>query len=109
MPPAQAEASSHGHTWVGQSLVVTSKGVMRVLQITLTMHADGSAGYLVFVDGLLAASLPGTGPNAMNATTANPELLLDGGRPIFLEVHAGCSLCAAATLLLTASTTLTEG
>ena len=88
---------------------MTSNDMMRVLQITLTTHGDGSAGYLVFVDGLLAASLPGTGTDALNATTANPELLLDGGRPIFLEVHAGCSLCVAASLLSTAGTALTEG
>ncbi len=68
-------------------------------QITLTTHPDGSAGFLVYVDGTLAASLPGTGPNAVNATLANPNLLLDGGRPIFMEVstcasrHSSSSLC----------------
>ena len=58
------------------------------LQITLTTHTDGSAGYEVYVDGMLAAALPGSGSNAVNATLANPQLLLDGGHPIFLQVPA---------------------
>ena len=56
------------------------------LQITLTTHADGSTGYLIYLDGNLAASLPSTDPKALNATLDNVNLLLDGGRPIFLEV-----------------------
>ena len=58
------------------------------LQITVTTHTDGSAGYEVYVDGMLAAALPGSGSNAVNATLANPQLLLDGGHPIFLQVPA---------------------
>ena len=58
------------------------------LQITVTTHTDGSAGYQVYVDGMLAAALPGSGSNALNATLANPQLLLDGGHPIFLQVPA---------------------
>lgn len=55
-------------------------------QVTLTTHADGSAGFVVYVDGNLAASLPSTDPAALNATLDNVNLLLDGGRPIFLQV-----------------------
>lgn len=60
------------------------------LQVTLTTHADGGTGYLVYLDGNLAASLPSTDPKALNATLDNVNLLLDGGRPIFLQVCLPC-------------------
>ncbi|BDA48704.1 hypothetical protein COCOBI_12-3860 [Coccomyxa sp. Obi] len=53
--------------------------------MTVTTHPDGSRGFLVYVDGNLAASLPSTDPNALNATLDNVNLLLDGGRPIFFQ------------------------
>ncbi len=55
-------------------------------QVTVSTHPDGSRGFLVYLDGNLAASLPSTDPKALNATLDNVNLLLDGGRPIFLEV-----------------------
>lgn len=55
-------------------------------QVTVLTHLDGSRGFLVYVDGNLAASLPSTDPKALNATLDNVNLLLDGGRPIFLQV-----------------------
>lgn len=57
------------------------------VQVTLTTHWDGSQGYLVYIDGNLAAQLPSTAGAALNASlAANPNLQLDGGRPIELQV-----------------------
>ncbi len=55
-------------------------------QVTLTTHQDGSQGYLVYIDGNLAAQLPSTAGSGLNASLANPNLQLDGGRPIELQV-----------------------
>lgn len=61
-------------------------------QVTVTTHQDGTAGFQVYIDGNLAASLPSTDPKALNATMDNVNLLLDGGRPIFLQVPPHASL-----------------
>ena len=84
-------------SWTQHEVLIGLSG----LQITLTTHTDGSAGYQVYVDGMLSAALPGSGSGALNATLANPQLLLDGGHPIFLQVPAQQELtCSPATILL---------
>ena len=67
-------------------------------QVTLTTHLDGSQGYIVYIDGNLAAELPSQSATAVNASlAANPNLQLDGGRPIDLQVipDSGSSLSGA--------------
>ena len=68
-------------------------------QVTVTTQQDSGAGYLVYIDGNEAASLPSTDPKALNATLDNVNLLLDGGRPIFLQVCT-CLTPARPDLLL---------
>ncbi|KAK9917704.1 hypothetical protein WJX75_007350 [Coccomyxa subellipsoidea] len=63
--------------------------------VTVTTHQDGTAGFQVYIDGNLAASLPSTDPKALNATMDNVNLLLDGGRPIFLQ-NGAIYLCGRA-------------